>query len=178
MQGNEMKTSHAVQFIAVRDSRNRRISGLYTRNGRFNGLLWAAGAGDKKIPRRFPLNDPAGVACTNLAQAKDAFDLLRGARQEAALPMAGRKPGFSSWSDQYLLRASTLAKKTGTVQNETQALARWKSHLGSTMVDWADKDGGILIGKVYGHLLDSHRQKMAAKLTIGLAIVPDVAKAG
>jgi hypothetical protein len=35
------------------------------------------------------------------------------------------------------------------------------------------KDGGILIGKVYGHLLDEHRQKMAAKLTIGLAPVPD-----
>jgi len=35
------------------------------------------------------------------------------------------------------------------------------------------KDSGILIGKVYGHLLDEHRQKMAAKLTIGLASVSD-----
>jgi len=135
MQGNEMKISHAGKFIGVRDSRNRRMPGLYTRNGRFYGLLWAAGLGEKKTARRFPLNDPAGVPCTNLAQAKAAFDLLRGARQEESLPMAGRKPGFSSWAEQYLLRAATLAKKPGTVQNETQSLARWKSHLGSTTVD-------------------------------------------
>jgi len=38
-----------------------------------------------------------------------------------------------------------------------------------TIASWlGHKDGGILIGKVYGHLLDEHRQKMAAKLTIGL----------
>ena len=48
-----------------------------------------------------------------------------------------------------------------------------------TIAGWAGhKDGGVLIGKVYGHLLDAHRQKMAARLTIGLAIVPDAAKAG
>ena len=33
-----------------------------------------------------------------------------------------------------------------------------------TIPSWlGHKDGGILIGKVYGHLLDEHRQKMAAK---------------
>ena len=41
-----------------------------------------------------------------------------------------------------------------------------------TIASWlGHKDGGILIGKVYGHLLDEHRQKMAAKLTIGIAPV-------
>jgi integrase len=34
-----------------------------------------------------------------------------------------------------------------------------------TIASWlGHKDGGILIGKVYGHLLDEHRQKMAARL--------------
>jgi len=42
-----------------------------------------------------------------------------------------------------------------------------------TIASWlGHKDGGILIGKVYGHLLDEHRQKMAARLTIGLAPLP------
>jgi integrase len=37
-----------------------------------------------------------------------------------------------------------------------------------TVASWlGHKDGGILIGKVYGHLLDEHRQKMAGKLVIG-----------
>ena len=36
-------------------------------------------------------------------------------------------------------------------------IARWAGH----------KDGGVLIGKVYGHLADSHRRKMADKMVIG-----------
>jgi len=36
-------------------------------------------------------------------------------------------------------------------------IARWVGH----------KDGGVLIGKVYGHLADSHRSKMADKMVIG-----------
>lgn len=43
-----------------------------------------------------------------------------------------------------------------------------------TIAAWlGHKDGGILIGKVYGHLLDEHRQKMAAKLTIGVVHLPN-----
>jgi hypothetical protein len=38
-----------------------------------------------------------------------------------------------------------------------------------TIAKWLEhKDGGILIGKVYGHLLDEHRQRMAAKVRIGI----------
>jgi integrase len=46
-----------------------------------------------------------------------------------------------------------------------------------TIASWlGHKDGGILIGKVYGHLLDEHRQKMAAKLIIGLVSAADAPK--
>jgi len=38
-----------------------------------------------------------------------------------------------------------------------------------TIASWlGHRDGGILVGRVYGHLLDEHRQQMATKLTIGL----------
>jgi integrase len=41
-----------------------------------------------------------------------------------------------------------------------------------TIASWlGHRDGGILVGKVYGHLLDEHRQQMAAKLTIGITPV-------
>ena len=41
-----------------------------------------------------------------------------------------------------------------------------------TIAAWlGHKDGGILVGKVYGHLLDEHRKKAAARLTIGLSPV-------
>jgi integrase len=46
-----------------------------------------------------------------------------------------------------------------------------------TIAGWlGHKDGGILIGKIYGHLLDAHRQNMAARLTIGIAPLAEAAK--
>lgn len=45
-------------------------------------------------------------------------------------------------------------------------IARWVGH----------KDGGILIGKVYGHLADTHRRKMAEKLVIGITAMPSPGK--
>jgi integrase len=41
-------------------------------------------------------------------------------------------------------------------------IARWLGH----------KDGGILIGKVYGHLADDHRKAQAARMNFGPALVP------
>jgi len=39
MQDNEMKSDHGAQFIAARDSRNRKIPGLQIRNGKYYGHL-------------------------------------------------------------------------------------------------------------------------------------------
>jgi hypothetical protein len=33
------------------------------------------------------------------------------------------------------------------------------------------KDGGILVGKVYGHLLDEHRLNAAKQVNFGLSVV-------
>jgi integrase len=41
-----------------------------------------------------------------------------------------------------------------------------------TIAAWlGHKDGGILVGKVYGHLLDEHRQRAAKQVRFGLAVV-------
>ena len=39
-------------------------------------------------------------------------------------------------------------------------IARWVGH----------KDGGVLIGKVYGHIANEHRQKMAARLQLAVEV--------
>ena len=46
-------------------------------------------------------------------------------------------------------------------------IAAWMGH----------KDGGILVGKVYGHLLQDHRRHAARKVNFGLAILPREATA-
>ena len=134
-----MKLKHGKyrgQFIPVRDKNKRKIAGLSNRNGRFYGMLWVEiGNSERKTARRFPLLTPEGVQCANLTEAKAAYDLLRVARQDNAHPLSGRKPSFSAWADDYLTLTQTLSKKTGTVQNEKQALERWKAHLGTIAVD-------------------------------------------
>jgi integrase len=41
-----------------------------------------------------------------------------------------------------------------------------------TIAAWlGHKDGGILVGKVYGHLLDEHRSKAAKQVHFGPAVV-------
>jgi integrase len=41
-----------------------------------------------------------------------------------------------------------------------------------TIAAWlGHKDGGILVGKVYGHLLDEHRSKAAKQVRFGLSVV-------
>jgi hypothetical protein len=34
------------------------------------------------------------------------------------------------------------------------------------------KDGGVLIGKVYGHLANEHRKAMAERVNFGPSLVP------
>jgi len=46
-----------------------------------------------------------------------------------------------------------------------------------TIAAWlGHKDGGILVGKVYGHLLDEHRSKAAKLVHFGLAVVRPLAE--
>lgn len=136
VQGIEKKSDHG-EFIPSRDSRNRRIPGLYTRNGKYYGLVWAEGkTGGKKTARRFPLADlDSGEPCTTLAQAREALESLRGNRRENKLPAPGRKPGLETWRDQYLALQSTLSKRKATRSKESDALSRWASHLGNVRLD-------------------------------------------
>jgi len=42
-----------------------------------------------------------------------------------------------------------------------------------TIASWlGHKDGGILVGKVYGHLLDEHRRQAADRLNFGIRVLP------
>lgn len=128
--------NHGAQFIAARDSRNRRVAGLSTRNGRFYATLWADGGdGGRKSARRFPLRDEQGEAIRSLTAAKEALDALRGKRLANALPQAGRKPGFDAYSADYLAMSSTLQKRERTQEKESAAIALWRLHLANARLD-------------------------------------------
>ena len=63
MQGRESEMKHGTKSIAVRDSRNRRVEGISSRNRRFYSLLWTEGRNRaKKMARRFPLLNEIGFS--------------------------------------------------------------------------------------------------------------------
>jgi integrase len=126
---------HSAKFIPVRDSRNRRVPGLYQRNGRFYAQLWVDRGYGKKAPRRFALFTADNLSARTLRQAKEALELKRHERREDSLPILGRKPIFTEYCDSYFDKARVQRKRPGTVENERQAIARWLSYLGHLRVD-------------------------------------------
>ena len=129
---------HGAQFIGVRDSRNRRVAGLYQRNGRFYVQLWVTRDDGQKTARKFPLVTPDGAPVENLAEAKEAADVLRNDRRENLLPTSGRKPKFADYIETYFAKPVTIAKKPDTLKLERWALNRWKEHLGDVRIDRID----------------------------------------
>ena len=127
--------NHLAKFIPVRDSRNRRVRGLYQRNSRFYAQLWVDRGYGKKSARRFPLLTPDNLPARTLQEAKEALDVKRHERREDALPLLGRKPIFGDYCDAYFEKARVQSKRLGTIENERQAIARWRSHLGHLRID-------------------------------------------
>ena len=72
--------AQAAHFIGVRDSRNRKVPGLYVRNGRFYVQLWVSRDDGSKTARKFPLLNGEGESVSNLVEAKEEGDLALGRR--------------------------------------------------------------------------------------------------
>ena len=137
--GNGSSTvKHGAQFIGVRDSRNRRVPGLYQRNGRFYAQLWVTRDDGQKTARKFPLLTPDGAPVASLSAAKEAADVLRNDRREKNLPTSGHKPKFADYIETYFAKPVTAGKKPDTLKLERWALNRWKEHLGDVRIDRID----------------------------------------
>jgi integrase len=150
--------NHRPQFIAARDSRNRRIPGLYLRGGRYYAQLWVDLGNGKKAPRRFPLRDGDNQPVRTVSAAREALEIKRHERRENHLPIPGRKPLLADYVAAYFEKAKVQRKRPGTLENEHQAIERWRDYLGHVRIDqiatpaitaYLDKrlKGGIFCGR-------------------------------
>jgi integrase len=131
-------TTHRAQFIAARDSRNRRIPGLYLRGDRYYAQLWVDVGSGKKTSRKFPLRDGDQPVRT-LSAAREALEIKRHERRENQLPTIGHKPLFRDYCVTYFEKAKVQRKRPDTVAGEREALARWCDHLGHVRIDQITK---------------------------------------
>lgn len=135
---NSKKECHEAKFTPAYDSRNRRVSGLYVRNGRYYAQLWIDRGDGRKGPKRFPLMDGENRPIRSVHAAKEALEVKRHERREHRLPTAGRKPLFADYAEIYFEKAIVQRKRPGTLENERQAIARWRDHLGHVRIDRID----------------------------------------
>jgi hypothetical protein len=133
--GNSSQANHRAQFTPARDSRNRRVRGLYIRNGRYYCHLWTDLGNGNKGPRRFPLVDGDNQPIYSLTAAREALKVKRHERRGNKLPTPGRKPLFADYCEAYVGKAKVQRKRPGTVDNERQATARWRDFLGHVRID-------------------------------------------
>jgi integrase len=131
-----MATNHrAAQFIPARDSRNRRIPGLYLRGDRYYAQLWVDVGNGKKTSRKFSLRDDDNQPVQTLSAAREALEIKRHERRENQLPAMGHKPLFADYCATYFEKAKVQRKRAGTIDGEREALARWRDHLGHVRID-------------------------------------------
>jgi integrase len=161
-------TTHRAQFIAARDSRNRRIPGLYLRGDRYYAQLWVDVGNGEKTSRRFPLRDGDNQPVQNLSAAREALEIKRHERRENQLPTMGHKPLFRDYCATYFDKAKVQRKRPDTVAGEREALARWCHHLGYVRIDQIATpliasyiDKRLKGGKFNGHKLPAVAERTA-----------------
>jgi hypothetical protein len=118
-----------------------------------------------------------------VAQAQAAMRRLQTQREENNLPVLKRTPKFSECVKEYLAFYETVkdTKRPKTLQTERghffvsycvmsgidfMTIARWAGH----------QEGGVLIGKVYGHLSNEHAQRQAQRVNFGATIMESMCR--
>ena len=135
VQRKDTEESHAARFIAVVDSRKRKIRGLVRRGKRFYAQMRIAeGPNGKSRPVRIPLE------AASLVDAQNELEKKRTENRKGEMHLPGRRPTFEVLAADYQRSAQFLGKKLGTRENEIQALNRWIAHLGGIRIDWIKAD--------------------------------------
>jgi integrase len=136
MQTNETQSKasatgngHKHTFFPARDARNRKVRGLWERNGRFYAALWVDRGDGRKTARRFPLE------ARTLSEAKEAMEVLRNDRREDKLPTQGRKPLLSAAIAEYLASPTREARRANTQEKDERALRKFLAHAGDVRID-------------------------------------------
>jgi len=137
--------NHAPSFVAVVDTRKRKIPGLWRRGSRYYAQLRVDLGNGSTAPRRIPLD------AETLDDARAALERTRTERRQGVLAATGFRPKFEDFAQEYLAGPMLAQKKPGTQENERQALSRWIAHL-----------GGVRLDKISPPLIHSYREKRLA----------------
>lgn len=121
------------QFLPVKDSRNRKVRGLWRRGDKW--YLQTRVDGEKSA-RRIPLES------NTLEAAKEEVARIKLKKQSDGLMKTGLRPTFASYCEDYLSFFEAIegsGKRQGTVTRERTSLEQWKRKLGTVRLDKISK---------------------------------------
>src|SRR5438132_4494745 len=125
----ERRTKHRYRFSIVKDSRNRKVRGLWRRGER---LYMQTRVSGERSARRIPLKS------TTLEAARAEMADLKKQKRIEGLPDTGLRPLFSDYANKYLefhRTASDSGKKTRTIDREGHSLVHWIAAIGNVRLD-------------------------------------------
>jgi integrase len=120
---------HRYRFTIVKDSRNRKVRGLWRRGERMYMQTRVSG---ERSARKIPLKS------TDLESARAEMADIKKQKRIEGLPDTGLRPLFSDYADKYLefhRTASDSGKKARTIDREEHSLVHWKAAIGNVRLD-------------------------------------------
>jgi len=120
---------HRYRFTIVKDSRNRKVRGLWRRGEKLYMQIRVSG---ERSARKIRLK------ATTLEAARDEMADLKKQKRVEGLPDTGLRPEFSEYADKYLefhRAASDSGKKARTIDRERHSLVHWKKKIGKVRLD-------------------------------------------
>ncbi len=120
---------HRYRFTIVKDSRNRKVRGLWRRGEK---LYMQTRVSGERSARRIPLKS------TTLEAARAEMADLKKQKRIEGLPDTGLRPLFSDYANKYLefhRTASDSGKKARTIDREGHSLVHWIAAIGNIRLD-------------------------------------------
>lgn len=130
---NKTRAAKRFAFLPVKDSRKRRVRGLWLRNGRFYLQMRLPNEAGMMRPRKIPLKATTLEQC-RVEMGKKFLERENG----EILPAAGPRPSLTVCCDRYLEFYEGLAdagKRASTIRREKGNLANLRRPLGAIRVD-------------------------------------------
>jgi integrase len=126
---NKRPVKHRYRFTIVKDSRNRKVRGLWRRGER---LYMQTRVSGERSARRIRLKS------TTLDAARAEMAEIKKQKRMEGLPDTGLRPLFSDYANKYLefhRTASDSGKKARTIDREGHSLVHWLAAIGNIRLD-------------------------------------------
>ncbi len=154
----QQRAKHRYRFTIVKDSRNRKVRGLWRRGEK---LYMQTRVSGERSARKIPLKS------TTLEMARAEMADIKKQKRMEGLPETGLRPLFADYAQAYLRFHSTArdsGKKPRTIAREGHSLVHWIAAIGKVRLDKITKP-------MITHLIKSRLEAGIKPRTVNIDVI-------